>query len=165
MRVTSTLIDQSLFSLSSLECQTASTADPLPLKLADASIYIPPMAETRRVPLRLNRRTWALAGAAIATVAGTSLVQMANQPAQYEGKFQLLVEPGTVASTQANTPSHAKALPAPSLDYATQIQVLWSPKLLAPVVQQLQTQYADLNYDTLAQKLTITHRDGTTTLD
>jgi uncharacterized protein involved in exopolysaccharide biosynthesis len=46
-----------------------------------------------------------------------------------------------------------------------QIQVLWSPKLLAPVVQQLQTQYTDLNYDTLAQKLDITHRDGDKTLE
>lgn len=120
---------------------------------------------TRERPSLFNRRTGALAGAAIALVGGTTLVQLANQTDQYEGKFQLLVEPGaeaTVPATQANAQATRST---PTVDYATQIQVLWSPKVLAPVVQQLQTQYADLNYDTLAQKLDITHRDDDKTLE
>ncbi|XHX79212.1 MAG: GumC family protein [Stenomitos frigidus ULC029] len=124
-----------------------------------------PAEATRDRPGFFNRRTGALAGAAIALVGGTSLVQLANQPAQYEGKFQLLVEP-TVAPTSAATQASAQAARStPTVDYATQIQVLWSPKLLAPVVQQLQTQYTDLNYDTLAQKLDITHQAGEKTLE
>lgn len=120
------------------------------------------------LPHLFNRRTGALAGAAIATVAGAGLIRLADQPATYEGKFQLLVEPvGTIEPTQtaAQTAAHQAALATPNIDYASQIQVLWSPKLLAPVVQQLQTQYADLNYETLSQKLDIAHRDGEKTLE
>jgi len=137
-----------------------------PLDWGNAAIAPPVAARTQ--PGFFNRRTGALAGAAIATVAGTSLIRLADQPATYEGKFQLLVEPaGTTESTaQAAAQSAAQqaTLAAPSLDYASQMQVLWSPKLLAPVVQQLQTQYADLTYETLSQKLEITHQDGEKTL-
>ncbi|HEY9655971.1 MAG TPA: hypothetical protein V6C50_10805, partial [Crinalium sp.] len=130
-----------------------------------ASPEATPVEARRERPSLFNRRTGALAGAAIALVGGTTLVQLANQPDQYEGKFQLLVEPGAgtnVPATQAHTQA---TLSSATVDYASQIQVLWSPKLLAPVVQQLQTQYTDLNYDTLAQKLDITHRDDDKTLE
>jgi uncharacterized protein involved in exopolysaccharide biosynthesis len=112
-----------------------------------------------------NRRTGAIAGAAIATVAGTGLIRLADQPATYEGKFQLLVESAGTIEPTAQTAANQAAIAAPSIDYASQIQVLWSPKLLSPVVQQLQSQYADLTYDTLSQKLDIAHRDGEKTLE
>ncbi len=124
-----------------------------------------PIAATRERPSLFNRRTGALAGAAIVLVGGTSLVQLANQPDQYEGTFQLLVEPGaetTVPATQAN-PQATRS--TPTVDYATQIQVLWSAKLLSPVAQQLETQYADITYKTLAEKLEITHQAGEKTLE
>ncbi|WP_181357613.1 GumC family protein [Stenomitos frigidus] len=128
-----------------------------------------PSIEDAWFPHLFNRRTGALAGAAIATVAGTSLIQLADQPATYEGKFQLLVEPaGTIEpakQTPVQTAANQATLAAPGVDYDTQMQVLWSPKLLSPVVQQLQSQYVDLNYETLSQKLDIAHRDGEKTLE
>lgn len=121
--------------------------------------------EAAWLPHLFNRRTGALAGAAIATVAGTGLIRLADQPATYEGKFQLLVEPAGTIEPTAQTAAKRAAIAAPSIDYASQIQVLWSPKLLSPVVQQLQSQYADLTYETLSQKLDIAHRDGEKTLE
>ncbi len=137
----------------------------LPATLPDH--YVSPEVPERVFPSFLNRRTGALAGVAIATVAGVNLIQLANQPTQYEGTFQLLVEPITPEPTPSAAPTvtNQSTLAAPSLDYDSQIQVLWSPKLLSPVVEQLQTQYADLNYDTLAKKLDITHREGEKTLE
>jgi uncharacterized protein involved in exopolysaccharide biosynthesis len=158
-----------LFSLSLLELEANQPQSSIAPVSSLERVAIPeatPVEATRERPSLFNRRTGALAGAAIALVGGgTSLVQLANQPDQYEGKFQLLVEPGaktTVPATQANVQATRST---PTIDYASQIQVLWSPKLLAPVVQQLQTQYTDLNYDTLAQKLDITHRDDDQTLE
>ena len=151
-----------LFSLSLLELEANQPQPPIeavPLDWGNAAI------SPQKSSSLFNRRTGALAGAAIALVGGATLVQLANQSDQYEGKFQLLVESGaetTVPVTQANAQATRST---PTIDYASQIQVLWSPKLLTPVVQQLQTQYTDLNYDTLAQKLDITHRDDDKTLE
>ncbi|MBW4473814.1 MAG: hypothetical protein KME45_26065 [Stenomitos rutilans HA7619-LM2] len=161
-----------LFALSLLDLPLRDLQDRLPqpsqkavsLDWGDATIA-PPIAPPK-LPSFLNRRTGALAGAAIATVAGTSLIHLADQPNTYEGKFQLRVEPtGNPTASAAPTAANQAALASPSLDYASQVQVLWSPKLLSPVVQQLQTRYADLTYETLSQKLEIAHRDGEPTLE
>ena len=157
------LTSTELFSQSLVELEASQPQSPIAPVSSLERVALP--EATRERPSLFNRRTGALAGAAIALVGGTSLVQLANQPDQYEGTFQLLVEPGAetnVPATQANAQATRST---PTIDYASQIQVLWSPKLLAPVVQQLQTQYTDLNYDTLAQKLDITHRDGDKTLE
>jgi uncharacterized protein involved in exopolysaccharide biosynthesis len=53
----------------------------------------------------------------------------------------------------------------PSIDYATEIRILWSPKVLSPVVEQLQKQYPDFNYERLSQNLDITHEAGSNTLE
>jgi uncharacterized protein involved in exopolysaccharide biosynthesis len=112
-----------------------------------------------------TRKTGALAGAAIAVVAGTSLIQSTSHPADYTGKTQLLVEPPTNSQPSARSAATQVKPAAPSIDYATQVQILWSPKLLSPVVKHLQSQYPDLNYDRLAQNLEITHEDGAKTLE
>ena len=159
-------VDQ--FSLSLVELEASQPQSPIAPVSSLERVALPeatPVEATRERPSLFNRRTGALAGAAIALVGGTSLVQLANQPDQYEGTFQLLVEPGAETNVPATQANAQAARSTPTIDYATQIQVLWSPKLLAPVVQQLQTQYTDLNYDTLAQKLDITHRDGDKTLE
>lgn len=168
MSATPTTVD--LFALSLLDLEASLPPRSLeaePLDWGNAAIS--PSIVPKKLPNLFNGRTGALVGVAIATVAGTSLIQLAEQPATYEGKFQLLVEPtGTIeptAQTAAQTAAKQATLAAPSLDYASQMQVLWSPKLLSPVVQQLQTQYADLNYETLSQKLAIAHHDGEKTLE
>ena len=174
----STLLDLFALSLMDLEASLPRPSpEATPLHWGDATV-IPsnetiaaPIIAPSKQPSFFNRRTGALAGAAIATVAGTSLIRLADQPATFEGKFQLVVEPAvnpTALKTQASAADQASnpAMRAvASLDYATQREVLWSPKLLSPVVQKLQAQYADLTYETLSQKLDIAHRDGEASLE
>ena len=153
-----------LFSQSLLDLETVLHASqPQPALVAE-SIEWGEASGAPKKPLNLHRRAGVLAGAAIASVAGIGLNQLADQPTSYKGSFQLLVEPAGTG-TADHTVTNPAALTTPSLDYASQMQVLWSPKLLSPVVQQLQSQYADLNYETLSQKLDIAHRDGEKTLE
>ncbi|NJK52878.1 MAG: hypothetical protein HC936_08695 [Leptolyngbyaceae cyanobacterium SU_3_3] len=48
-----------------------------------------------------------------------------------------------------------------TLDYATQIQVLLSPKLMQPIVKQIQAKYPDITYSQLSQNLGISQPEDT----
>jgi uncharacterized protein involved in exopolysaccharide biosynthesis len=109
-----------------------------------------------------HRKARIVTGAAMVVVAGVSLAQVDRPAAKYEGKLQLVVAPDAKETNQ--TPP-AATQSTPSIDYATQIRILWSPKVLAPVVEQLQKQYPDLNYERLSQNLDITHQSGSNTLE
>lgn len=174
MSASPTAIDLFALSLQDLERSLPQRSpEATPLNWGDAIVMpsIAPATASPKLPNLFNRRTGALAGAAIATVAGTSLIRLADQPATYEGKFQLLVEPGktseasTTAQAAAQAATHHATQTTASLDYASQMEVLWSPKLLSSVVQKLQPHYADLTYETLSQTLGIAHRDGEPTLE
>lgn len=105
-----------------------------------------------------------VASVALAAVAGSSPIQQKPAPPQYEGKLQLLVESTTAG--KPNQSSGTIAAPtAPSIDYDTQVRVLWSPKLLSPVVDQLQAQYPDLDYNKLSHHLKVSHRQGSKTIE
>jgi polysaccharide biosynthesis transport protein len=106
----------------------------------------------------LRRRLLLGGGVAIVTASAISLFGM-TQKARYEGKFQLLVEPVTADSQSGInlTDQASKGGKAENqLDYLTQIQVLRSPKLVVPILEQVQQQYADLNYNTVIPKLNVT---------
>ncbi|HLO51383.1 MAG TPA: polysaccharide biosynthesis tyrosine autokinase [Kamptonema sp.] len=85
-----------------------------------------------------------------------------NQTNQYEGKFQLLVEPVVTEKTLAKIYSGElklqPAAPANSensaFDYDSQIQVLQSPQVMSPIIKQLQSKYPDIGYRTLFGKTT-----------
>jgi polysaccharide biosynthesis transport protein len=104
------------------------------------------------------RRRLLLGGCvAVVTTSAISLFAVTQKP-RYEGKFQLLVEPVTADSQSAI--NFGEGQPASSsgtkLDYLTQIQVLRSPKLVVPILSQVQQQYPDQNYNTVAPKLNVT---------
>lgn len=122
-------------------------------------------AQSSVVSSNFNRRTGALVSVAIAAIAGSSLVQVDTPPVQYEGKLQLLIEPGAKDGANQSAKTNTAGIATPSIDYDTQIRVLWSPKLLDPVVKQLQKQYPELNYDRLSQRLNISHSEGSRTLE
>lgn len=94
-------------------------------------------------------------------VTSAALAWALTRTATYEAKFQLLVEPIT-AETQVLSSLRDKALTgggeAPAVD-DSEIQILLSPKLLSPVVRQLQTQYPDMTYDSLINNLAVTRLD------
>jgi len=85
-----------------------------------------------------------------------------NQANQYEGKFQLLVEPVVTEKALAKIYSgELKLEPATpakpenaGFDYDSQIQVLQSPQVMSPIIKQLQSKYPDIDYRTLFGKTT-----------
>jgi receptor protein-tyrosine kinase len=80
-----------------------------------------------------------------------------NQKSEYEGRFQLLVEPAVTENTVAKIYSgELKLQPAaPAMqekggfDYESQIQVLQSPQVMSPIIKQLQAKYPEINYNYL----------------
>ncbi|MCT7952136.1 polysaccharide biosynthesis tyrosine autokinase [Ancylothrix sp. C2] len=70
---------------------------------------------------------------------------------KYEGSFQLLVEPVT-PQEPANKLMSAMQTANATLDYETQIQLLWSPRVMSPIIKELQDRYPDLNYESLFNK-------------
>ncbi|MEO6861590.1 MAG: lipopolysaccharide biosynthesis protein, partial [Microcoleus sp.] len=80
-----------------------------------------------------------------------------NQKSEYEGHFQLLVEPAVTENTLAKVYSgELKLQPAtpatpenPGFDYESQIQVLQSPQVMSPIIKQLRAKYPEMNYNYL----------------
>lgn len=114
-----------------------------------------------------RRRAIIIAGVAIA-VSGGIVGKVLQQVPNYEGKFQLLV--GSVSDqnqveqiTEALSKTNTVQVQGP--DYQTQIQVLWSPQVMTPIVQQIQTRYPDIDYNTLRHKLTISRLQETKILE
>ncbi|MEG4021843.1 MULTISPECIES: polysaccharide biosynthesis tyrosine autokinase [unclassified Microcoleus] len=80
-----------------------------------------------------------------------------NQKSEYEGRFQLLVEPAVTQNTLAKIYSgELKLQPAApatqekgGFDYESQIEVLQSPQVMSPIIKQLQAKYPEINYNYL----------------
>ena len=114
-----------------------------------------------------RRRLIIIAGVAIAVASGVAAKVMKQVP-NYEGKFQLLVGPASGGDkvdelTQALSKSTDMRVERP--DYETQIQVLWSPQVMSPIVKQIQKRYPELNYDMLRSKLAISRLAETKILE
>jgi polysaccharide biosynthesis transport protein len=103
----------------------------------------------------LRRRVLVIAGVAVVAVIAVSLMVMRQKP-QFKGDFQLLVEPVTAENLDQLAQNNGTQIPqTSSLDYPTQIQVLLSPKLLQPIAKQIQSQYPEIDYETLVSSLQI----------
>ncbi|MFB2974181.1 GumC family protein [Aerosakkonema sp. BLCC-F183] len=100
----------------------------------------------------LRRRALVVASVAIA-VASTVGMRTWNSPPLYQGSFRVLVEPITAETKVAQT---FGAIVYSSLDYDTQTEVLRSPSVLNPIVEQIKAKYPEINYDSLIGSLIIT---------
>ena len=121
----------------------------------------------------IRRRALVIAGVSIAVTSAIGFWTM-NQTPRYEGKFQLLVEPVTeqgnldnltqILGSQNNQNSRKSSS---SLDYDTQIQVLRSPNLMSPIIEEIEKRYKDVNYDSLlsSNQLTISQLEETKILE
>ena len=101
----------------------------------------------------VRRRAWVIVGVAIATTSAVAFWTISQTP-KYEGKFQLLVEPVTQEGNlnRLTQLRGGNELPSSTLDYDTQIQVLRSANLMAPIVEEihkLDKRYKDVSYDSL----------------
>lgn len=129
----------------------------------------------------VRRRAPVMAATAIALggLAGSYIIWQAKKtPPSYRGAFSVLVEPVTAEgrlaklSLLAQTGTNMGAAEVSRLgiessdlvDYETQIRVLKSPKLMDPVVKELQARYPDLTYNSIMGSLEIARvsyeRDG-----
>lgn len=102
-----------------------------------------------------QRRVVVVAGLAVA-VTSANLAQVLSRTPEYEGKFQILVEPAIAnRSAQAQALNNGYETAVPTIDYDTQIEVLRSAALLTPVVEQLRAQDIEVDYDALSRNLHI----------
>ncbi|XHX79213.1 MAG: GumC family protein [Stenomitos frigidus ULC029] len=113
----------------------------------------------------IRRRLGVVLGVAIAVAAAAiplALWSASRKPPQYIGSFQLLVEPVTAEEQYKRLLLNPQQQPGESLqtaptalDYPTQIQVLQSPKILEPIVKQVQREFPGVSYDRIASQLVI----------
>jgi capsular exopolysaccharide synthesis family protein len=114
----------------------------------------------------VRRRILLIAGVALTVTSLTGIATL-KQSDTYEGTFQLLVEPVTAESQQSLDPLGTEPKQSTSsskdsgLDYATQIQVLSSPKIMEPIVEEIQKRYPEVTYRDLITQLKITRPDDT----
>jgi succinoglycan biosynthesis transport protein ExoP len=104
----------------------------------------------------IRRRALIIAGVAVTVMAGVCSITFSQQ-AEYQGNFQLLVEPvnSDDASLSNLTVTVNPNLGRAGLDYETQIQVLKSPELMSTIVNKLRASYPDISYASIINNLTI----------
>jgi succinoglycan biosynthesis transport protein ExoP len=84
-----------------------------------------------------------------------------SAPSVYEGNFRLLVEPVTNEARAVDPSSLTRAngdVPGEDnfeLDYATQLEILKSPKMLTEILEQIRTKYPEFKYEQLKQGLVV----------
>jgi len=123
--------------------------------------------DLRQILAIARRRVIVIAGVAIAVTSGVA-AKVLKQVPTYEGKFQLLVgrvsgEDKVEQLTQSLSKSAGVQVEGP--DYETQIQVLWSPQVMSPIVEKIQARYPEINYNTLRAKLSISRLQQTKILE
>jgi len=113
-----------------------------------------------------RRRLFIIAGVAIAVSSGVA-AKVLKQVPNYEGKFQLLI--GSVSGDKVDKLTQSLGQSADfqveGPDYETQIQVLWSPQVMSPIVNKIKARYPDIDYNTLRSKLAITRLGETKILE
>jgi polysaccharide biosynthesis transport protein len=104
----------------------------------------------------LQRKAIILGISALA-MAGLMGVKTAKNTPEFESSFRLLVEPVTPKAQLAEQLTDAPAAPPSSkgLDYYTQIEVLYSPKLLTPILQKVNDRYPGSTVDAVVPNLSV----------
>ncbi|URD49576.1 polysaccharide biosynthesis tyrosine autokinase [Chroococcidiopsis sp. CCNUC1] len=116
----------------------------------------------------VRRRAPIIASVAIACCV-TTWVWTLTQPAKYEGKLSVLVEPVKAEnklSGLSNVPVvNASPKGQESLDYSTQIIVLRSPEIIIPIAKNISVRYPDINYASLLEGLKVSRYQETKILE
>ncbi|WP_414583648.1 GumC family protein [Scytonema sp. PCC 10023] len=104
------------------------------------------------------RRRIGLIASATVIVTTVAVAFSATRTPKYEGKFQILVEPlkttdsellVLLSETLKQNVNEITKQNKTELDYQALMEVLKSPKLINPVVQDLKNRYPEINYDQL----------------
>jgi succinoglycan biosynthesis transport protein ExoP len=135
----------------------------LPFNVVELSAVDEDNMDLRHLLTIARRRFVVIAGVAIAVTSGVAAKVMKQVP-KYEGKFQLLVGPVTGEDkvdrlTKSLSKEVGEQIKEP--DYETQMQVLWSPQVISPILQKIQARYPEINNDTLRSHLAISRLKDT----
>ena len=118
-----------------------------------------------QVGAALRRRALLIAGFT-GVVATAAVLKAETDPPIYQGHFEILTEPVTgEGKAVANIPQtlgagDAIAKPESENDVATTIKVLQSPRVLNPVLENLQAKYPGLEYESFVEGLNIASDEG-----
>ena len=123
--------------------------------------------DLRQILAVARRRMIVIAGVAIAVTSGV-VAKVLKEVPSYEGKFQLLV--GDASSQENKFKQLSESLDksggsVKDVDYETQIQVLWSPQVMSPIVEKIKARYPDITYDILRANLKISRLAETKILE
>jgi len=118
--------------------------------------------------IRRRAGTMFLSGLVLSTLIGGLVVVSAKRSViDYQGSFRMLIEPVTAEGRLAklsvlaqsgvgiSTNDISRLGDSDLVDYETQIRVLKSPKLMEPLIKELQSRYPDINYSKLLETLSI----------
>ncbi|MBW4662621.1 MAG: polysaccharide biosynthesis tyrosine autokinase [Chroococcus sp. CMT-3BRIN-NPC107] len=123
--------------------------------------------DLRQLVTIIRRRIAVIGSVAISLAAGIGFWTFTQQP-EHEGTFRLLVEPVTTENNLeglTQIPGVNSNLQQEGLDYSTQIQVLLSPELMTPIINQLSQRYPDIEYKSMLKDMTIARFEKTKILE
>jgi uncharacterized protein involved in exopolysaccharide biosynthesis len=109
----------------------------------------------------IKRKALPIIGIAGVVAGGTFFLANAIIPPEYQGNFQLLVEPITNAPKVVEPSARDRSFELPpgekasNLDYATQIEILKSPTMLDAILKKVQSRYPSLTSSALENGLTV----------
>ena len=102
----------------------------------------------------VRRQSWVIAGTTIlfAAIGG---IKAATDTPIYQAQFELLPEPVSlesqvISSTTQESLSNPREVVVPN---EAKLKILKSPRVLEPLAKELQQQYPEISYDTLAKQL------------
>ncbi|NET38433.1 MAG: hypothetical protein F6K19_41635 [Cyanothece sp. SIO1E1] len=106
----------------------------------------------------IRRRAVLVAGVTTAVASAAMLKALTDTPI-YQAGFEILTEPVTletriISATNPEALSNQEEVVAVTID-ETQIKILESPRVIDPVVEQLQERYPDFSYKQLVRELKI----------
>ena len=110
-------------------------------------------ASSWRDLLNFLKRRWVIITGVTASITIALVWWMFHQSPIYQGKFMLLLEkqqnlPQPSSDELANDSLNQIPLPNnPQVDYSTEVQILGSAGVLAPILQEIQSQYPDIYED------------------
>ncbi len=115
----------------------------------------------RSLVQNIKRKALPIIGITGVVAGGTFFLANAIIPPEYQGNFQLLVEPITNEAKVVEPSARDRSFELPpgekasSLDYATQIEILKSPRMLDAILKQVQSRYPSLTSSALENGLTV----------
>uniref|UniRef100_A0ACD5GQY9 GumC family protein n=1 Tax=Desertifilum tharense IPPAS B-1220 TaxID=1781255 RepID=A0ACD5GQY9_9CYAN len=126
---------------------------PIPLNYYASSLQEKDEFDPKQLFNIIKRRIWVLVGVT-AAFTGAIWVWTGTRDLVYLSEFRMLVEPVSEPSSSRELVTSRQ--PDSGFDYATQIEVLRSPKLLEPIIESLKSAYPTISYGEVISKLTIT---------